>query len=233
MAIAIAGAGCVLVFAGIAWLVIWLNRSNAAAEKAALGRLQEEAARRGWTFAERDDRYVDVYHAQVQLTERNPLQPLTPLPRASAARDVVTGTHRGRPFLAASFTVHHRHEQITQRCIWVRTPAPRPPLTVRRVGRAQRTVDAALGQYPSIGDPAFDERFEVSTGDERFARAVLNPRMTNFLLNEDRQFRGFALLGDQLEVLDPVSDHRDPAELIPALDLRCDILDLIPADVWK
>jgi hypothetical protein len=231
-AIAVAAGGCVLVFGGIAWLVVWLNRSNAAEEKAALGRLEAELARRGWSFRERDDQHVALYNGQIQYTDRSPLDPLVPLPKASAARDVITGTHRGRPFLAAEFDVYHRGEHGPQQCIWVRTPAPRPALSVRKVVGGQSGVNAGIGLAVQIGNPAFDERFEVSTENERFAFDVLNPQMIQFLLNEARGLRAFWLLGDQLDVLDEVSDHRDPAQLVPALDLRCDIPDRIPPAVW-
>jgi hypothetical protein len=40
------------------------------------------------------------------------------------------------------------------------------------------------------------------------------------------------LLGANLDVGDPIDDHRNPAELIPALDLRCDLLDLVPRSAW-
>lgn len=72
----------------------------------------------------------------------------------------------------------------------------------------------------------------MHTGDERFARAVLATQVTNFLATDTRQFRGFTLLGANLDFFDQVSDYRDPKELIPALDLRCDLLDLIPRSVW-
>jgi hypothetical protein len=41
-----------------------------------------------------------------------------------------------------------------------------------------------------------------------------------------------SLLGDHLDLIDRISDHRDPAELIPALDRRCDLLDRIPPSAW-
>jgi hypothetical protein len=82
------------------------------------------------------------------------------------------------------------------------------------------------------GKPEFDKRFRVSAEDDRFAAEVLNPRMIQLLLVAPGSFRGFWLLGGQIDMLDPVSDHRDPAELIPALDRRCDLLDLIPTTAW-
>jgi hypothetical protein len=98
----------------------------------------------------------------------------------------------------------------------------------------QNAINRAIGwDYPTFGDPEFDKRFAVSTDDDRFAHDVLHTRMMRFLLDEPRQFQEFWLIGDVIDASHPLTDHhRDPAELIPALDLRCDILDLVPQAVW-
>jgi hypothetical protein len=112
-------------------------------------------------------------------------------------------------------------------------PACRPALQVSPSSEIANRVNAMAGQGDlQFGDPDFDNRYEVHTGDERFARAVLSPPVTNFLKTDTRQFRGFTLLGANLDFFDQVGDHCDPKELVPALDLRCDLLDLIPRSVW-
>jgi hypothetical protein len=150
-----------------------------------------------------------------------------------SAKHIITGTHRGRSFLAATFMVDHKGERSPAGTIWVRTPGQGPALTVSRVARTQSRVSAGIGLGDlRFGNPDFDERFEVSTGDERFARIVLTPQVTQFLLTDPRPFRSVMLLGANLDVSDPIDDHRNPAELIPALDLRCDLLDLVPRSAW-
>ncbi|HET6504948.1 MAG TPA: DUF3137 domain-containing protein [Amycolatopsis sp.] len=231
--VAIVVGGCLLVFGGIAWMMVWLRRSYREGETAALGRLRTELANRGWTYAERDDSYVALYNGQNQYKRPNPVNPLIRNPQAHSARDVVVGTHRGRPFVAATYEVSYRGEQEPLRCIWVRTPAVRSALTVTKVLPGENVMNAAIGRASlALGNPEFDKRFRVSAEDDRFAAAVLNPRMIQQLLAAPGSFRGFWLLGDQIDMLDPVSDHRDPAELIPALDRRCDLLDLIPTTAW-
>ncbi len=61
----------------------------------------------------------------------------------------------------------------------------------------------------------------------------MTPELVALLLSERGQFSGFMLLGDQLDVFDPIGDHCDPNQLVAALDLRCDILDRVPASVWS
>jgi hypothetical protein len=237
--IALAVGAIAVMAGGIVALMVWLRRSHNATDTAILDRLRAALPRQGWTFEERNDSYISVFARQREFTLVNPLQPFFEPPRAVAARDVITGTHRGRPFLAAEFDVRHRGEHIKTGSIWVRTPAPGPALSVRRALRTESNIGAGLGLTDlQVGNPDFDATFEVSTENEQFALAVLNPQLIQFLVSDQRltdqhKFRGFLLLGDQLDVLDPVSDHRDPAELIPALDLRCDILDRIPPRVWN
>lgn len=233
--VAIAVGGTVVLFGAIAVLLIWLQRSYEAGEQKVLGRLREELPRRGWTFEERNDAYVSVFNELPPQPFLALEHPLAPKPKATAARNIITGQHRGRSFLAAEFDVYSYHRRLSnpQRCIWVRTPAPRPGLVVKKVIGPQNAINRAVGwDYATLGDPEFDKRFEVSTDDHRFAHDVLHTRMMRFLLDEPRRFQEFRLVGDVIDVSDQITDHRDPVALIPALDLRCDILDLVPQAVW-
>jgi hypothetical protein len=238
-AIAIAAGGTVVVAVAIVVLVVWLRRSYNAKEQQSLASLNEELAQRGWTYEESNDAFCTLYNQQNEFATQSLLQifdPLSPYhlpPRAVSAKHIITGTHRGRSFLAATFMVDHKGERSPARTIWVHTPGQGPALTVSRVARTQSRVSAGIGQGDlRFGNPDFDERFEVSTGDERFARIVLTPQVTQFLLTDPRPFRSVMLLGANLDVGDPIDDHRNPAELIPALDLRCDLLDLVPRSAW-
>jgi hypothetical protein len=244
-AIAIAGGGTLVVAAAIVVMMVWLGRSNKAREQAIMGRLKDELPRRGWTYEERNDSYASVYNADRKYmqesllklpTRQNPMAPFEPFhlpPKAIAARRIITGTHRGRPFLAADFTVNYAGEQNTERVIWVRTPAPGPAFTLSRERRLQTRVRRAMGQIGmETGNPDFDDQFEISEEDERFARLVLNPALIQFILIDPDRFQSLELLGDHIDLSDQVGDYRDPARLIPALDLRCDLLDRIPASAW-
>lgn len=237
--------GCLVVAAGVIALVVWSRRSYYADEKAVLERLKGQAADLGWTYEERNDSYVSVYNEQREYmqqrllpmpTRQNPLAPLQPYhrpPKAVAAKQIVTGVHRGRPFIAATFTVNYANEQSSERVIWVRTPAPGPALSVSREARMASRVNKTIGQGDvQVGNPEFDERFEISEQDERFTRTVLNPAVIEYLLNTPRKFQSMSFLADHIDFSDQVTDHRDPEQLIPALDLRCDVLDRVPQSAW-
>lgn len=224
--VAIVVGGCLVVFGAIAAMLIWLRRDYDQHEAGALARL----GKTGWTYEERNDAYVELYNARPLPPYFRAENPIARPPRASAARQVVTGTHRGRSFLAAEFDVYlyDRGEHIRERCVWVRGAA-RPGLSLRKVLGPQNAINRAIGwDYLKIGNAEFDRRFEVTADDPGFAQAVLHPRMVDFLLHDPREFRAVLMLADTIDLTDPITDHRDPQALIPALDLRCDILDLMP-----
>ncbi len=151
--------------------------------------LREEAARRGWTFVERDDSMVALYDRQYD--RRSWWEPLTQPPRAKGARDVITGTHRGRPFVAATFDTVYQGQHQPERAIWVAAPAPHPMLSIHRVAGTQNALNRSIGLGGvQTGNVEFDRRFEVLSEDERFAHAVLSPQLQEFLLTDPRSFPG-------------------------------------------
>ncbi|NKQ56459.1 DUF3137 domain-containing protein [Amycolatopsis sp. K13G38] len=231
--IAMAAGGTVLLAAGLTWMGVWLNKSYKRDEQAALGRLREEMPRRGWTFAERDDTVAELYTRQMaQFGGRDPRKPLAGPPKATAAPNVITGVHRGRPFLAASLDTYYNGEFSEVCCVWVRTPTVRPTTLVQRAVPVASKINNAIWGEVRTGHPQFDEMFDVWSEDPGFAVAMLSPALIEFLIHDPETFRDITVFADHLEVLDRVGDHRDPARLIPALDRRCDILDRIPRTVW-
>ncbi|WIX78831.1 hypothetical protein QRX50_47150 [Amycolatopsis carbonis] len=211
------------------------------AEAGVLQRLSQEAPRRGWRYEERNDSYCAYYnegdpHLQRSFADElfSPSDPFVRPPEAFEAHEIVRGTHRGRSFLGARFKVRQRGvATYYARAVWVRTPKLGPALQVRPAVPLESRVNASIGRGDlRVGDAEFDERYEVRTGDDRFARAVLVPQVTHFLKTDPRPFRGFTLLGANLAFGDRITDHRDLDKLVAALDLRCDLLDLIPRSVW-
>lgn len=226
--LAIVVGGIVVLAAAVITLIVVVRRKVAAHAPMSPAQAHAETARHGWTYAERDDSWAAVYARQQHPESLD--QPFHRPPRATGATHVVTGTHRGRPFVAATFETVQEGRHRKQRAIWVAAPAPHPLLNVRRIAGPQNTLNRTIGRGGvQLGDPELDGRFEILCEDEAFALAVFGPELRALLLGDARSFRGFSLLGEYLDASDPVNDHRDPAELVPALDLRCDLLDRIPA----
>lgn len=128
--IAIAVGGTVIFGAAIVAFVLWIMRMNKRQEAGALARLAEESARRGWKFEERNDSYCAVYneadtYIQQSLVSQvvNPGDPLAGRLRAIEAHEIISGTHRGRPFLAARFKVTRPGPGSSlAQAIWVQAP---------------------------------------------------------------------------------------------------------------
>ncbi|ALG12529.1 hypothetical protein [Kibdelosporangium phytohabitans] len=239
--IAIVVGGLVIVGGLLTWMMIWLRKDYKESVEGVLTRLDAEAPSRGWHYEERADSYNQVFD---EVQQYAPLSATVigfdRQPSAVRAHEVVTGQHRGRPFMAARFHIKDPPDSNgpgsmhDQHAIWVRTPVPRPTLDVRSVPRLQSSIGSALGVGDlAIGHREFDARYQVTAENEQFARDVLSPQLIDFLLTDSRTFQGFWIRGQQLEVVgDIVPDHRDPGPLTGALDLRCDILDRIPQQVW-
>lgn len=235
--ITIAVVGCLVVFGLLTWMLVYFRRDYEKSETEFMALLQEECARRGWTFEERNDSYVEWFNGLPLIPFTGIRDPLFVRPKAAGAKWVVSGVHRGRPFLAALFHVYHVAPAVDANWrphVWVRMPSARPGLVVKKVYGPTNAINRAIGwDHRKYGDPDFDHRFEVTADDPQFAADVLHTRMQRFLVDEQRPFQEFWMIGDIIDMAgDSCVEHRDPRQLIPALDLRCDLLDLVPQVVW-
>ncbi|MDA2803380.1 hypothetical protein [Nocardiopsis suaedae] len=220
--------GTLLVFAAVGLLIFFVLRANRAHRLPEARQVRPAIEQFGWTFAEQDDAFIELYNRQFDRPELR--EPLWGTPRATAAHDVVSGVHRGRRFVAATFDVTHQGGRRRERAVWVATPTRHPVLNISRLPQLQNSANQAIGRGgTTIGHPEFDGRFEVTGVDGGdFARAILQPDAVRFLLTDPRTPRVVFFRGEFLDAADPVNDHRDPQELLPALDFRCDLLDRMP-----
>jgi hypothetical protein len=109
--------------------------------------------------------------------------------------------------------------------IAVQLPKPLPWLEVvyEKVQDAIRITEDV-----QFGSELFDRTFRVTCGNEQFARAVIHPRLMEFLL--DRSEISWRIAGDHL--LGWQSGLYDPIDLDRWIDLLCEIADQIPPAVW-
>lgn len=236
--------GGLLIFGGLlTWMLVWLHRSNKAEEAGIEQRQREQFPARGWHHTARDDRATEVFNELERYPKLVPVVVgIDRSPRAVEAHDIITGRHRGRPFLAALFIVNEPVDTsnnlqgqfgVRWTAVWVRTPVARPTLDVRQVLRVESRINEGLGLGDiKIGHPEFDSRYQVTCADEAFARAVLVPDVVDFLLTDERDCRGFWIRGTQFDAYNATGEHRDPIVLAADLDVRCDLLDRIPRHVW-
>lgn len=179
---------------------------------------QQFAVQHGFQYVERDDSY---------LTRFDQLMPFNARP--DWARNVLSGSYRGRP--VCLFDLHYTTTESDRRYqIWVvGLPRPVPLFTAGSQGPFGGKVAEAFGYHRlSIGDPAFDDRIKIKCQNEPFGRRVLSPAVVDLL-----RFTGgwhWRLNGPNM--ISYQAGALTPATALPRLDLMCDLLDRIPADVW-
>lgn len=186
------------------------------------------AAHHGWTYEPHDDRYADRWSG-------------TPFGRGRSreAADVVTGTHRGRPMTAFSYsyetesaagpdgrrtTTTHRYAVVA-----LAMPAFLPGLELTREGVLQRVARLVGLSDLDLESEAFNRRFRLTAEDPRTATAVLTPRTMERLLAAPGDL---AYRVEGADLLCWTDGSALPEDVGVRADVLADVLDLVPAFVW-
>lgn len=149
--------------------------------------------------------------------------------------NTATGTRNGLDVVVADYwfspsSAPERNDYQRYTCVLMASPADWPDLSVVPERLASRTREA-LG-VPDIGTESgeFDRRFEVRSGDRRFASAFLDARLMAWLL-EQFPGVGFEVLDGWLMVFRPRATT-SVDDLERALDLHAAFLEQIPRVVF-
>ena len=220
----------VLLVVGVGLVVVAgiLGYLNAKKRREAFAAL---AARQGWTYAARDDRWADEFEG-------------APFGRGHDRRagNVLTGTDDKRTFVAFDFTYHTTETSTTAQgtttsrevshdfsVVAVDAGAPFPALEVTPEGFVKRFVGRLTGHDSELESEDFNRTFTVTCPDRKFASDVLHPRMMEYLLGHPDvafQFQGHWLLA--------VRNGRLPVTEVRArLDELDTVLDQVPDFVWR
>jgi hypothetical protein len=189
------------------------------------------AASRGWTYAERDDRWGEQFDGHPFDQGHN---------RQSSS--VLTGTHDGRPCVVFDFTYHttetstdaqghtSSHEESHDFAITaIDCGVVFPRLTVTPEGFLRRFVGKLFNKDIELESEDFNRAFTVTCEDRKFASDVLHPRMMELLLT--RREMGWGFNGRWILSYDGGST--DLAEIDPKLAALDSVLDNIPEFVWR
>lgn len=210
-----------MVIVGLAICVIGLTRRRWLARREAS--MQDLAARHGWQWTESAHSYADRWSGE---------------PFGHADRQEVTNLLTGRydeqDVTYLDYEVGGGTEPVNdvgQYSIWaVQLPVALPTLEVRpaptRLGRTLRAI--GLRPFPT-GNDVFSRGVAVDGTDERFTAAVLHPGMAR-LLTQQPGLR-CRIEGDTLLSWQP--GLADATDITARFDLLNQIIDLIPATVWK
>lgn len=222
----IAVVGAVVFLGALAAIIIpMMRRLNRAQNDRAVDFRQGVFAR-GWNFEEYNDSYlmsVPPYWVNAKFLSEN---------RAKKVKNIVTGNHRGWQFFAATFEMVREVQRDTNSYspLGMRLPVRLPRLAVQRTTKLESRANKSIG----LGDREFEserfnDNFDVSTDDEKFATDVLNARLMEYLMNDPlAQDRTFWIYEDWIYLS---GTRRDLNEFVESLDFLAGVLERIPSFV--
>lgn len=189
------------------------------------------AARRGWSYAERDDRWVHAF-------EGSPFG----LGHDRQARNVLTGSYDGRPFVSLDYVYYTTETSTDSEGRTTRREvshpfgvtgldmgAAFPPLEVTPEGMIGRFFGRLTNRDIELESEDFNRAFTVTCPDRKFASDVLHPRTMELLLQWPES--AFRLEGRW--ILDCESGQVPLEQIEPRLARVDAIVDQVPDFVWK
>ncbi|MEU8227414.1 hypothetical protein [Kribbella sp. NPDC048915] len=160
-----------------------------------------------------------------ELRDRWPFPPFDADPGAEVV-DVTTGRHRGREFWTGQFLHRVRRRELGFDFLDLQVDRPLPPLQVLPAALAPVAAASLLPLPLNIeGLP----EYRLFNGREDHAEAVLHPRAVEALA--DVPPFGFSCEGKRFVAILPA--YRDATTALAQLDAACDLLDLMPEQIWR
>jgi hypothetical protein len=188
------------------------------------------AARKGWSYTERDDRWVDSFSGPPFGQGHN-----------KKAQNVVTGTAYERPFVAFDYVYYTTETTSTGKTTSTRqvahpygiaavdTGEAMPALDVSPEGMFGRLIGRLTGTDIELESEDFNRMFTVQCPDRKFASDVLHPMMMQFLMQHPGtsfRFDGrYAVSAEEGQVAIESIESR-----LAFLD---EVLDRVPEFVWQ
>ncbi|WP_238175626.1 hypothetical protein [Kribbella pratensis] len=161
-----------------------------------------------------------------ELLDRWQFPPFDADPEAEVV-DVTSGSHRGREFWTGRFRHKVRRRELGFDFLDLHVDRPLPPLQVLPSGLAPVAAASYLPLPLTIdGLPA---QYRLFNGREDHAMAVLHPRAVEALA--DVPAFGFSCEGRRFVAILPA--YRDATTALAQLDAACDLLDLMPEQIWR
>lgn len=214
----IIGVSAVIIVALIATYYIDMKRRAA---------LQAACASRGWQYQSQDLSLVGRWSGQ-------------PFGRGERrqARNILRGTHQGRPHLAFDYSYqtkstdsNGRTKRTTHRyaVLALDVGVALPALAVSSDNALKRALNTFTNADINFESDDFNRAFTVTADDPKFAYDILHPQTMDLLLNQGRdtswRFEGKHLLAVR-------SGNLDLADVDSDLTLLDALIDAVPAYVW-
>ncbi|MGH3727509.1 MAG: DUF3137 domain-containing protein [Micromonosporaceae bacterium] len=210
----------------IVFLVVMVVRHQREVYRKRVAALFGWARAHGWTYLQADPTLVKRFTGE-------------PFGRGSGrqANHVLYGNHRGHQVLAFEyqFTVSNGQDSSTTyryTVVTLATPAPRPYLQVGHEHTGHKLLELVGVRDLQLESEEFNRVFRISAGDDRFAYAVLDPRMMEWLL-ADQRARSTPFRFESNALLCWSRTGLDPRYVIWMADYLVDIVERVPAFVWR
>lgn len=147
-------------------------------------------------------------------------------------RELCVGTFDGRAAMSFAYQRQNGQGEVTAtfHVLVVELPAPLSTLELTPGDLPQRLAARLGAQDVDLESAEFNEAWRVATPNERFAHAVLHPRLMERLLLPDALGTSLRLEGSDLLTWSPGAPLYDTVE--PRLRLLSDLIDSVPRFVW-
>jgi len=214
----------VVVLAGVVALIVVASRRAAERTREHQAGMLAWAAQNGLTYAPSDPSLVTAWKGEPFIGGRT-----------ARALDVVTGhTARGRFFCSFVYeyvvSTGKSSTTIREAVLVVRLPAVLPDLLVTPEGLGDRIAKRFGGQDITCGSDAFDKAYRVRAADEDYARALLGPVVTDWLLGPGQPLAPWRVAGPDL--LSWRRMELAPEQILSGVALIDALIDQLPRDMW-
>jgi hypothetical protein len=156
------------------------------------------------------------------------------------ARHVLAGPYRGHNMIAFDYiyvtesgsgdnrsTTTHKYAVVS-----LSMPRRRPMLQLEREGLGRKLMGFVGVRDLQLESEEFNKAFLIKAENDRFAYDVLHPRMMQWMLADERtRYLPFRFEGDNLVTW--ADGTMKLEQLMYFLEYLCDVLDRVPAFVWK
>jgi hypothetical protein len=191
-----------------------------------------DAESHGWTYADRDDRWVDAFDGA----------PFG-LGHGRRAENVVTGTYEDRPFAAYDYsyrttetstdaeghtTTHEETHNFS--VVAMEVPGTFPNLHVSPEGFFGRMVGRLTNHDIELESEDFNRAFTVHCDDRKFASDILHPRLMETLL---AHYRDLDWRFDHSWIVTIGTGSNDLVDTQRAMDALATIIATVPDFVWQ
>ncbi|HEX2133334.1 MAG TPA: DUF3137 domain-containing protein [Actinophytocola sp.] len=127
---------------------------------------------------------------------------------------------------------HQRTKTSTFTVVALLSPAPRPTLELTREGWGRKLLGMVGVRDLQLESEQFNKTFHIRTNDDKFAYAILNPPMMEWMLADQRAL-SIPFRFERGDIVVWVEEKIDLARVDHLLDYASEILDRTPDFVWK